>query len=90
MYGLCKVHKDVIENCPTLRLILSVINISTYKLAEFLVPILKSLTKNEYTVKYSLAFAEEIVQQDSKFFTESLDVDSLFTFLKYGKSRSFI
>ena len=90
MYGLCKVHKDITENCATLRLILSVINISTYKLAEFLVPILKSLTKNEYTVKYSLTFAEEIVQQDSKFFTESLDVDSLFTFSKYGKSRRFI
>ena len=42
-------------------------------------PILKSLTSNEYTVKDSFAFAEEIVEQDSEFFMGSLDVDSLFT-----------
>ena len=45
----------------------------------FLVPILKSLTSNDYTVKNSCAFAEEIVEQDSEFFIRSLDVDSLFT-----------
>ena len=45
----------------------------------FLVPILKSLTSNDYTVKNSCAFAEEIVEQDSEFFIGSLDVDSLFT-----------
>ena len=58
MYGLCKVHKDIIDNCPPFRPILSAINTPTYKLAKFLVPILKSLTSNEYTVKDSLfAFA---------------------------------
>ena len=55
------------------------INTPTYKLAKFLVPILKSLTSNEYTVKDSFAFAEEIVEHDSEFFMGSLDVDSLFT-----------
>ena len=79
MYGLCKVHKDIIDNCPPFRPILSAINTPTYKLAKFLVPILKSLTSNEYTVKDSFAFAEEIVEQDSEFFMGSLDVDSLFT-----------
>ena len=34
---------------------------------------------NEFTVKYSFAFAEEIVHQNSKLFMGSLDVDSLFT-----------
>ena len=68
MYGLCKVHKDIIDNCPPFRPILSAINTSTYKLAKFLVPILKSLTCNEYTVRDSFAFAEEIVEQDSEFF----------------------
>ena len=62
MYGLCKVHKDIINNCPPFRPILSAINTPTYKLAEFLVPILKSLTSNEYTVKGSFAFAREIVE----------------------------
>ena len=79
MYGPCKVHKDIIDNCPPFRPILSAINTPTYKLAKFLVPILKSLTSNEYTVKDSFAFAEEIVEQDSEFFMGSLDIDSLFT-----------
>ena len=78
MYGLCKVHKDIIYNCPPCRPILLAINTPTYKLAKFLVPILKSLTSNEYTVKDSFAFAEEIVEQDSEFFMGSLDVDSIF------------
>ena len=41
MYGLCKFHKDI-DNCPPFRPILSAINTPTYKLAKFLVPILKS------------------------------------------------
>ena len=43
---------------------------------EGLIPISKCLTNNEYTVKDSFAFAEEIVEQDSGFMG-SLDVDSL-------------
>ena len=79
MYGLCKVHKDIIDNCPPFRPILSAINTPTYKLAKCLVPILKSLTSNEYMVKDSFAFAEEIVEQDSELFMGCLDVDSVFT-----------
>ena len=79
MYGLCKVHKDIIDNCLPFRPILSPVNTRTYKLAKFLLPILKSLTSNEYTVKTSFAFAEEIVEQGSEFFMGSVDVDSLFT-----------
>ena len=67
MYGPCKVHKDIIDNCPPFPPILSVINTPTYKLSKFFVPILKSLTSNEYVVKDSFAFAEEIVEQDSEF-----------------------
>ena len=79
IYGLCKVHKDIIDNCPSFRPILSAINTATYKLAKSLVPILKSLTNNEYTVKDLFAFAEESVEHNSEFFTGSLDVDSPFT-----------
>ena len=60
MYGFCKVHKDIIDNCLPFRPIMSEINTPTYKLAKFLVRILKSLTSNEHTAKGSLAFAEEI------------------------------
>ena len=74
MYGLCKVQKDTIDNCPLFRPILSAINTPTYKLAKFLVPILKSSTSNECTLKDSFAFAEEIVEQDSEFFMGSLDM----------------
>ena len=68
MYGLCKVHKNIIENCPPLRPTLSAINTPNYKLAKFLVLILKFLTSNEYTVKDSFGFGEEIVEKDSEFF----------------------
>ena len=71
--------KDIVDNSPPFRPILSANNTPTYKLVKFLVPILKSLTSNEYTVKDSFAFAEEVVEQDSEFFMGSLDVDSLFT-----------
>ena len=79
MYGSCKVHKASVENCPPFRLILSALNTPTYKLAKFLVPILKPLTTNEFTVKDSFHFAEEIVDQQHDLFMGRLDVDSLFT-----------
>ena len=79
MYGSCKVHKASVENCPPFRPILSALNTPTYKLAKFLVPILKPLTTNEFTVKDSFHFAEEIVDQQHDLFMGSLDVDSLFT-----------
>ena len=59
MYGLCKVHK-YIDNCPSFWPILSAIYTPTYKLATFLVSV---LTSNEYTVKDSFAFAEEMLNK---------------------------
>ena len=77
--GLCKFYKDIINNCPPFPPILAAINTSTYKLVKFLVPILKSCSSTEYTVKDSFAFSGEIAEQDSEFFMEALNVDSLFT-----------
>ena len=65
-HGPRKVHKDI--NCPPFPPILSAIHTPTYKLAKFLVPLLKSLTSNEYTVKDSFAFAEQSVEQYSEVF----------------------
>ena len=79
MYGSCKLHKASVGNCPPFRPILSALNTPTYKLAKFLVPILKPLTTNEFTVKDSFHFAEEIVDQQHDLFMGILDVDSLFT-----------
>ena len=72
-------HKTITDICPPFRLILSAIGTPSYKFAKFLVPKLSSITFNEFTVKDSFAFAEEIVHQDSKLFMGSLDVDSLFS-----------
>ena len=60
LYGLAKVHKKVIDGCPAFQLILSVIKTPRYKIAKFLIPLLKDLTSNEYSVKDSLGFAKEI------------------------------
>ena len=40
LYGSAKVHKPIIDNCPSFRPILSAIGTPTYNLAKFLVPIL--------------------------------------------------
>ena len=79
LYGLCKVHKKSVNGSPPFRPILSAINTPTYNLAKFLVPILSPLTHNEYTVKDSFSFSNEVPGFDDNFFMASLDVESLFT-----------
>ena len=79
MCGICKVHKQEVDGCPPFRPILSALQTPTYNLAKFLVPILDPLTKNEYTVKDSFHFAEDISEQTPSLSMGSLDVDSLFT-----------
>ena len=64
MYGNCKVHKQQVDGWPLFWSILLALQTPTYNLAKFLVPILNPLTKNEYTVKDSFQFAEEICEQD--------------------------
>ena len=58
---------------------MSALNTPTYKLVKFLVSILKPLTTNEFTVKDSFHFAEEINDQQHDLFMGSLNVDYLFT-----------
>ena len=53
MFGLHKVHKDIIDNCLPFQTFLSATNTPMDKLAKFIVPIIKSLTSNKYTVKDS-------------------------------------
>ena len=78
-YGLCKVHKTITDVCLSFRLILPAVGTPSIKLAKVLVPRISSVTFNEFAVKDSFAFAEEIVHQDGKIFMSSLDVDSLLT-----------
>ena len=82
MYGNCKVHKQQVDGCPSpvpFRQNFSALQTPTYNLAKFLVLILNPLTKNEYTVKDSFQFAEEICEQDPILTMGSLDVESRFT-----------
>ena len=60
---------------PKFGQIISAINTPGYNLAKFLIPILKALTHNEFTVKDSFRFAKEITKYDSSLFIASLDVD---------------
>ena len=75
MVHICKVHKASVENCPPFRPILSAMNASTCKLAKILVPILKPLTTNEFTVEDSFHFAEEVIDQQPDFSMGHLDVN---------------
>ena len=79
MYGLAKVHRIVTGGLPSFRTILSAIGTPTYKLAKFLVPILEPLTTNEYAIKDSFTFAEELQSFDSKLVMASFNIGSLFT-----------
>ena len=50
LYGLCKVHKNIVPRCPPFRPILSATGRPSYKIAKFLVPRMNSITSNEFTV----------------------------------------
>ena len=79
LYGLCKIHKSLIENFPPFQPILSAMITSSYNIAKHLVPILEPITTNQFTIKNSFEFAKEVIEQDSGLFMASLDVESLFT-----------
>ena len=79
LYGEAKVHKPAEDNFPSFHLILSAIGTPTYDLAKFLVPILKPLTEDEYTVHDSFSFASEVSKFNAKNLMVSLDFGSLFT-----------
>ena len=69
----------VFDGCSAFQPILSAIGTPTYKIAKFLVPMLKDLTSSEYSVKDSFDFSKETPQQNFDCFMASLDINSLFT-----------
>ena len=77
MYGLPKVHKD---QCP-FRPILSAIGTFSYNVAKFLVPVFSSITSNEYSLKDSFQFVNQVTSIDNAndYVMASFDVTSLFT-----------
>ena len=81
LYGLCKVHKkpDELNRLPPLRQIILAIGACSYSLAKLFVPILKEFTINEYTVKDSFSFSNEIRNKSTSLYMASFDIQSLFT-----------
>ena len=74
---MSKIHKQLVNNIPKLRPILSALNTGTYKWAKFFVPFLRDLTSNEYTLKDSFEVAKGICEQNSDLYMASLDADSI-------------
>ena len=77
LYGLPKVHKAMVP----LRPIFSACKTPTFKLAKYLVPILAPFTENEFTVKNSYQFADDMknMRLESSMTMASFDIESLFT-----------
>ena len=88
LYGLCKFHKQLVDNCPPFRPIMSAIKTPTYNLAKFLVPLLEPITTDMYTVKNNFEFVKEIADQDPGLFMVSMDVESLFTNIPLEETRN--
>ena len=78
MYGLPKVHKP---NFP-LRPIISAIGTHSYKLAKFLVPLLRPFSTNTFTINDTFTFVKELCElkiNTNDVIMASFDVKSLFT-----------
>ena len=78
-YGLFQVHKQLVDNCPPFRPIMSAIKAITNNLVKFLVPVLEPITANMYTAKISFEFAKEIADHNPGIFITNLDFESPFT-----------
>ena len=78
LYGLSKIHKALENGTPSFCPILSAIGTPTYNLAKFCDQLLKSLTRNDYTIKGSFSFAKEVLHFDASCFMASFDIKSLF------------
>ena len=79
MYSLANVCKIITDSLLSFRPILSAIGTPTYKIAKFLVPMLEPLTTNEYTIKNSFTFAEELQSFHPKLEMATFDIELLFT-----------
>ena len=64
LYRRAKIHKPIKDGIPPFRPILSDIGTPTYKKAKFFVLLLAPLTSNEYTIKDSFFFSEELLTFD--------------------------
>ena len=86
LYGLSKAHK--LSN--PLRPILSTYNSVMFPIAKSLVSLLKSLTCNEFSLKNSYEFTDEIRSQNLNNYLVSYDITSLFTIVPLAETIDII
>ena len=67
LYGLCKVQKQLVDDCPPARPNMSTTKTSTYNLAKFLVLLLDPFTTSMYTVKNNLSFPKKWLTRNQEF-----------------------
>ena len=79
LYRRAKICKPIKDFVPPFRPILSDIGTNTYKIAKFFVLLLALLTSNEYTIKDSFSFSEELLTFDYNLVMGSFDIESIFT-----------
>ena len=75
-------HKDG----NPLRPSVSSIGTYTYELSKFLADILKPLSNNQYTVRDSFSFANELLNLNDVHHMASFDVSSLFTNIPFQET----
>ena len=74
-----KIHKSIVDGAPPLRPLLSAIGSLTCKLAKIYVALLEPLTHNQYTIKDSFSFCEELKHFNTNLIMANFNVESLFT-----------
>ena len=74
-----KIHKTIVDGVVPFHPMSSTIRTSTHKLVKIFVPFLEPLTNNNYTIKDSFLFGEEVKNFNSNFTMAKFDVESLFT-----------
>ena len=90
LYGLPKIHKDLVNGLPKFRPIISQIGSSTYKLAKFLLPFITPVVSNKYTLSDSFKFISMLDNQNHRYYMASLDIDSLFTNIPLSETIEII
>ena len=71
LYELAKIHKALEDGILSFHPILSAIGTPTNNLAKFFDQLLKPLTSNDSTIKYSFSFAKEVLDFDASCFMAS-------------------
>ena len=89
LYGNFKVHQTVVNNIPKLQSILSTFTAPTYLLARHANFILPPLNTNEYTVKNSFDFGDNIFSYNHNLYLASLDVESWFTSIPLEETTNY-